>query len=279
MGTSETFLFAATVNNPGCNITSNPTCQNVTWSLPTSTTTPNPDGAIGSTTGVYTAPTTVPSPSTVIVTATSVADTSVTATATVTVVTATTPTVTSVSPNTTALGGLFQDIYITGTNFISTENVFINGAPLASTFVTDISSSVIRARIPDFLLAAPPSSGKLVISVSEQSGAAQTCTDASLCEVTVMAVRPGVAGPSPDSIPQGTAGVLSFNVDGGFFGTGNNPPSPAVIATFNGQQRGIQLPSSQTIGSTRQSVGHYRRRIEFERFHSARPLSRGRKKQ
>jgi len=251
VGTTETFPFAAAVNNPGCNITSNPTCQNVTWSLPTSTTTPNPDGAIDSATGVYTAPTKLPSPSTVIVTATSVADTSVTATATVTVVTATTPTVTSVSPNTTALGGLFQDIYITGTNFISTENVFINNAPLASTFVTDISSSVIRARIPDFLLAAPPSSGKLAISVSEQSGAAQTCTDASLCEVTVMAVRPGVAGPSPDSIPQGTAGVQSFNVDGGFFGTGNNPPSPAVIATFNGQQRGIQLTSSQTIGSTR----------------------------
>jgi len=156
--------------------------------------------------------------STVIITATSVADTSVTATATVTVVTATTPTVTSVSPNTTALGGLFQDIYITGTNFISTENVYVNEAPLASTFVTDVSSSVIRARIPDFILAAPPQSNKLVIKVSEQSGTRQTCADASLCEVTVMAVRPGVAGPSPDSIPQGTAGVLSFNVDGGFFG-------------------------------------------------------------
>src|SRR4029077_12682477 len=170
VGTGETFLFAATVNNPGCNITSNPTCRNVTWSLPTSTTTPNPDGAIGSTTGVYTAPTMVPSPSTVIITATSVADTSVTATATVTVVTAAIPTVTSVSPNTTALGGLFQDVYITGTNFISTENVVINGSQLASSFVTDVSSSVIRARIPDSILAVPPPSGFLQIGVSEQSG-------------------------------------------------------------------------------------------------------------
>ena len=79
VGTGEIFLFTATVNNPGCNLTSNPTCQNVTWSLSTTLT---GIGTIGSTTGVYTAPATVPSPSTVIVTATSVADTSVTATAT-----------------------------------------------------------------------------------------------------------------------------------------------------------------------------------------------------
>ncbi len=250
VGTGETFLFAATVNNPGCNITSTPTCENVTWSLSTTLT---GIGTIGSTSGVYTAPATVPTSteggSTVIITATSVADTSVTATATVTVVTASNPTVTSVSPNGTALGSLFQDIYITGTNFISTENVFINNAELASTFVTDISSSVIRARIPDYILSSPPPSGILQIGVSEQSGPVQTCTtDTSLCNITVLSARPGVVGPTPDSIPQGTAGVLSFGVDGGFFGTGS---TPAVSATYNGQLRGIQLPASQTIGSTR----------------------------
>jgi DNA-binding beta-propeller fold protein YncE len=250
VGTTETFLFGSTVNNPGCNITSNPTCNNVTWSLSTTLT---GIGTIGASTGVYTAPTTVPSPSTVIITATSVSDTSVTATATVNIVTATTPTVTSVSPNATALGGIFQDIYITGTNFISTDNVYINTAQLAPTFVSQVSSSLIRARIPDFILAAPPSKGILQIGVSEQSGGIQTCVvDASLCEVLVAGVRPGVVGPSPDSIPQGTAGVLSFNVDGGFFGTGSNPASPAVSATFNGQLRAIQLPASQSIGSTRQ---------------------------
>ena len=252
VGTGETFSFTATVNNPGCNVTSNSTCDNVTWSLSTTLT---GIGTIGATTGVYTAPTTVPSPSTVIITATSVSDTSVTATATVTVVTATTPTVTSVSPTTTALGGLFQDIYITGTNFISTNHVFVNGVQLPIALVTAVSSSVIRARIPDFILAVPPASGILQIGVSEQTGTGgiQTCTtDASLCQITVAGVRPGVVGPSPESIPQGTAGVLSFNVDGGFFGTGGNPASPAVSATFNGQVRGIQLPFSQTIGSTRQ---------------------------
>ncbi len=250
VGTGEFFLFNATVNNPGCNVTSNSTCNNVTWSLSTTVT---GIGTIGSTTGVYTAPSTVPSPSTVIITATSVTDNTVTATAIVTVVTATTPTVTSVSPSTTALGGLFQDIYITGTNFISTENVFVNGTQLASSLVTDVSSSVIRARIPDYILAVPPPKGILSIGVSEQAGTVVTCTtDATLCQVTVAGVRPGVVGPTPDSIPQGTAGVVSFGVDGGFFGTGSNPASPAVSATFNGQLRGIQLPGSQTLGSTRQ---------------------------
>jgi DNA-binding beta-propeller fold protein YncE len=253
VGTSETFLFTATVNNPGCNVTSNSTCDNVTWSLSTTLT---GIGTIGSTSGVYTAPATVPSPSTVIITATSVADTSVTATATVTVVTATVPTVTSVSPNATALGGLFQDIYITGTNFISTNHVFVNGSQLPTGFVTEVSSSVIRARIPDYILAVPPQpSGILQVGVSEQSGGGgvQTCTtDPSLCQITVAGVRPGVVGPKPESIPQGTAGVLTFNVDGGFFGTGANPAAPAVSAAYNGQLRGIQLPASQTIGSTRQ---------------------------
>ena len=261
VGTGETFLYTATVNNPGCNLTSTPTCENVTWSLSTTLT---GIGTIGPTTGVYTAPATVPSPSTVIITATSVADTSVTATATVALVTASKPTVTSVSPNTTPLGSLFQDIYITGTNFISTENVYINNSQLAPTFVTNVSSSVIRARIPDFILSSPPPppagvpSGVLLVGVSEQSGAVQTCTDTggnvdeSLCEISVVAVRPGVAGTTPTTIPQGTAGVLTFGVDGGFFGTGSAPAAPAVNATFKGQLRGIQLPASQTIGSTRQ---------------------------
>ena len=261
VGTTEHFLFSATVNNPGCNLTSNPTCQNVTWSVPTSTTTPNPNGAIGSATGVYTAPTSVPSPSTVIITATSVADTSVTATATVSVVTAATPTVTSVSPKTTALGGLFQDIYITGTNFISTNNVFLCSSTSLTSCqqlnpgnVSVINSSTIRARISDSFLAAPPSPSPVYqVGVAEQTGTTQTCTaDPSKCQINVEVVRPGVVGPLPDSIPQGTAGVLSFQVDGGFFGTGSNPASPAVSATYNGQLRGIQLPASQTIGSTRQ---------------------------
>ena len=183
-------------------------------------------------------------------------DTSVTATATVNVVTATTPTVTSVSPNTTAFGGLFQDIYITGTNFISTDNVFVNGTAAG----IDVRRAVAGIQLADSSAHSGLHPGRRrrpkgsCRSASPSNpGAIQTCTtDRVACQITVAGVRPGVVGPSPDSIPQGTAGVLSFGVDGGFFGTGSNPASPAVSATFNGQLRAIQLPASQTIGSTRQ---------------------------
>src|SRR6202166_1092860 len=156
VGTGETFSYVATVNNPGCNnINSTANCLTVSWSLSPTLTGIGTITSNGADTGVYTAPARVPSPSTVIITAPSSSDTSVTATATVNIVTAAVPTVTSVSPNTTALGGLFQDVYITGTNFISTNHVFLNGAQLPASLVTDVSSSVIRARIPDYILSVP----------------------------------------------------------------------------------------------------------------------------
>jgi DNA-binding beta-propeller fold protein YncE len=134
---------------------------------------------------------------------------------------------------------LFQDIYLTGTNFISTNHVFVNGTPIAATAVADISSSVIRARIPATLIAVPPPSGLLTVTVSRQSGTPQNCApDVTQCQIVVTSVRPAVVGPSPDSISQSTAGVLSFNVNGGFFGTAANP---SVSATYDGQLRGAAI--------------------------------------
>ena len=252
IGTGETFSgFVATVNNPGCILASDPTCDNVTWSLPT-VTTAGTDGTIDPNTGLYTAPATAPSPNSITVTATSVADTAVTATVLITIQTAIPPTVTSISPNVMGLGGLFQDTYISGTNFISTNKVYINGVVLPDSQVADVSSSLIRIRIPDTLLAAPPAPPALPVlqvSVSQQTGAQQTCANPTDCQITVKSVRPSVVGPTPDSIGQGTSGVLSFNVDGGFFGTAL---APTVSAYFNGQLRAIQLPKSGTTNSTRQ---------------------------
>src|SRR3984957_8201345 len=71
IGTGETFTFAATVNNPGCNnISSTSNCQNVTWSLSTTLTGIGSIASNGPDTGVYSAPTTAPSPSTAIISAT-----------------------------------------------------------------------------------------------------------------------------------------------------------------------------------------------------------------
>jgi DNA-binding beta-propeller fold protein YncE len=238
VGTRETFTFAATVSNPGCdNTVPSNNCQVVTWSLSTTLT---GIGSIDPNLGVYTAPGTVPTTgSAVTITATSVKDTSVTATASVTVVTAAPPTVTSVSPNVAALGSLFQDVYITGTNFISTNKVFINGnlingvTPIDSLPNVSIdSSSVIRARIPDTLLATPPPSGILTVTVSQQTGTPQNCSpDPAQCQVVVGAVRPVIVGPSPNNIQQCNPCSLSFGINGGFFGTVGNP---TVSATFRG---------------------------------------------
>ena len=241
IGTGESFQFTATVNNPGCNTTSNATCLNVTWSLPT---TPTGLGSINAN-GVYTAPTPAPSPSSVTITATSVADTSVTATATVNVVTAADPTLVSVSPPNAALGSLFQDEYITGTNFLSTTIVYVNGALIPAIDVTDDSSSEIRFRIEPGLLASIPPSGVLTVTASQQVGSPQSCPDAAQCQVVISPVRPAIVGPSPDSVPQSqsSASVQSFNVNGGFFGTASHP---SVSATYDGQSRVSQVTNNAT---------------------------------
>jgi DNA-binding beta-propeller fold protein YncE len=247
VGTGEHFTFTATVNNPGCdNSISTNQCLVVTWSLPSTLT---GAGTIDPNTGVYSAPSAAIT--SVTVTATSVKDTAVTATALVTVVTATPPTLTSVSPKTVGLGSLFQDIYITGTNFISTNNVFVNGNQLGGLgpdnlpLISIASSSVIRARIPDSLLATIPAQGVLKVTVSPQTGAPQTCSpDSTQCQIVVSAVRPAITGPSPDNILQGTTGALSFNVDGGFFGTNG---IPAVSATFGGQLRTASVANARQM--------------------------------
>jgi len=221
VGTTENFTFTANVSNPGCVNTQGTTdCTAVTWSVPTSTcpsTTTNCEGTIDANTGKYTAPGQVPTTgSNVTITATSVKDTTVTATAIVTVVTANDPTLTSVSPTTAAVGSLFQDVYVTGTNFISTNNVSVqHGSQVTPLAAVGISSSVIRARIPDSVLATP---GTLQITVSKQTGTPQNCSPAALCQVALIGVRPAITGPAPDSIRQCASCALSFDVNGGFFG-------------------------------------------------------------
>jgi len=135
--------------------------------------------------------------------------------------------------------------------------VFINGKELGDrSLITDVSSSILRVRIPDTFLALPPALppalGMLAIGVSRQGGMAQPCATSSNCNIVVSAVRPAVVGPSPDSISQGN-GVLNFNVNGGFFGTKDNPD---VSATYDGPTgtgtRPAILPAATDPNATRQ---------------------------
>jgi DNA-binding beta-propeller fold protein YncE len=268
VGTGEKFTFSAPVTNIGCNQASDGHCFDVTWSVPT-TTPAGTDGTIDTippsstyptsglpSTGLYHAPPTALS--TVTITATSVKDPTVTATAIVTVVTSKDPVVNSVSPKVAGLGSLFQDIYITGSAFISTNNVFINNTTKLdpTSDFSIVSSSVIRVRIAPDKLAAP---GVLEFSVAQQNGTAQVCAskpDTTPCQVVVTPVRPAVVGPTPDNMPQGSSGVVSFNVNGGFYGTTG---LPTVHATYGGdtQTRAATVNNprqiSVTIGSTSSS--------------------------
>jgi DNA-binding beta-propeller fold protein YncE len=276
IGTNETYPFTSTVTGTSNTSVTWTVCypsssSNSTLNCNASTNTSN--GTINATTGVYTAPPIAPT-SIVTIQATSNQDPSVTAQATVNVVTAANPTVTSVSPNTAPQGQTFLDVYVTGTNFLTTTSVLVNGAPLPvfnngaqsvllpnETFANSGSSvqitgetTTLRARIPDFMLTAAPippaTTATLTITVERQNGTPQSCPTPSLCQIAVTPTRPAIAGPSPDSVLQGSAGSVNFNIDGGFFGTNANP---VVTGKYNGSTRAMSVNSSlNAVSSGRQ---------------------------
>ncbi|MGO9641894.1 MAG: hypothetical protein ACLP1Y_11395, partial [Candidatus Acidiferrales bacterium] len=302
LGTNETSPFFATVtgtttaNCAALNLTP-AQCTAVTWEVcsaftaATATaaatcTSSSSVGTIASTTGLYTAPSSIPSASVIIV-ATSVADKTVTGTGGVEIINAVDPTVSAVSPSTAPQGGLFQDIYLTGTHFISTTSVLLsistpnlqltnvpvatpctegntntstgcfslpNGSVVSqgSSSTLSIESTTMRVRLPDFMLAGQPAlpntSYPISVSVVRQNGVPQTCPTQSQCQVTVTPVRPAIVGPSPDSTPQGGGSALNFNINGGYYGTSANP---TVTALYNGQVRSASITSStRQIGVT-----------------------------
>ena len=138
--------------------------QEVIWSLTSGI------GAIDPNSGVYTAPATT---GTATVTATSVADPTESASATLTIVTAADPTLSSLSPPTGAIGATLQQVYLTGTNFICTTSVLVNGSPLPSGSFFAVSSTTLLVNVPDSVLSTLPTSGStvtLTVTVERQGG-------------------------------------------------------------------------------------------------------------
>lgn len=214
VGLSETFQFLATVTGT--------TNTAVNWSVNDVAGGNSTVGTI-SATGLYTAPATLPSPASATIKAVSAADNSRSANVTLTLVTASDPTLTAISPTSAAQGALFQDIYLTGTNYISTSIVQVNGTPVTSVAVL---ATLMRARIPAELLNV---AGPLTINV-KRAGTGFTTASQTL---TVTPVRPAMVAASPDSGIQGGA-AFTFNANGGYFGP---PASPVVTAEFNGNVR------------------------------------------
>ena len=239
VGAGENFPFTATVTgvpsdtaiSGTCDsMTSTPVpCTAVTWSVTSGS------GSIDSNAGIYTAPATT---DTATVTATSVFDSTKSASASVTIVLATDPTITSVTPNTGAVGALHQDVYLTGTDFISTTSVFISGTQVSTSDIAAGSSTTLQVRVRDSFLT---TAGTLTFTVARPGGMQQACPDLAQCQLELSPVRPAIVGTSPDSILQGSSAAVSFNVNGGYFGTRANP---AITAEFAGQ------PISATISTT-----------------------------
>ena len=270
LGTGETLQFSAAVSGVPlgasivgvCNAISAPPsavpyCNSVTWSV---TPTSGAGNFPSPTSGTYVAPGTA---TTAVITATSIFDSSRIGTASVSIVQATAPTLTSISPTTAPRGGLFQDVYLTGTNLLSTTSVFVNGTQIPNTDVivpqpgltVPASSTVgtlMHVRLSDQALTTapvPPATvATLTFSVEQQQGTTQVaCSNPGSCTLSLNAVRPAIVGTSPDSIPQGTGAPVAFNVNGGFFGT---TQTPAVTATFAGNE--VKFPIVSSTNSTRQ---------------------------
>lgn len=251
IATGQSYQFNATVQGP----------QNsgVTWAVCTSNSTSSglSCGVTGigtiSGSGLYTAPGTLPT-SSVTIQATSVADTTQTGTATVNVVAATAPVLSNFSttypsplaPMVAAAGSAQQDVYINGSNFLSTEEVFVGPAGQAGTAVPTllISTTLLRATIPAAQLA---SAGTLQVGVQTPDGSLASTT----APFTLFPTRPALISELPSSVVQGSTNAVSVALTGGFF---SSAAANATSVTFNGSalNTGVSLNSSRQLTATLQ---------------------------
>jgi DNA-binding beta-propeller fold protein YncE len=232
IGPCETFQFTATVTG-----TSNTA---VSWLLSSGTTTAGssappascPSNGLGAITaaGVYYAPT---SGAAVTITATSAEDPTQKATAQVGFGSGTGLTITSMDPATAVQGSVQQDVYLDGTNFLSTETVLVGGIPVPTTF---LSTTLLRATIPAAQLS---QAGAFQVRIQMQNGSLSALAPNDL---TVFGGRPALVASSPDSVPPSGAGA-NVGLTGGYF-------SPSNSVTFDGQTVAATLAS----GSTRQLI-------------------------
>lgn len=236
IGVTQVFPFKATVQN-------DPNNSGVTWTVQGGTSGSN--GTIDSVTGLYTAPGAVPSPAAVTIQAASNLDSTKTATASVTIVTTSgaAPTLASINPTSGALGSLFQDIYLNGTDLLSTTIVSFNSQPVPSSNIFLVNQSLMRVRIPDTFLAIP--GGAVTVPITVQLGFVQSPPPPSPpVNFTIVPVRPAVVESIPDSELQNSV-ATPIGVNGGYYGSA---ASPIVTAEFNGGTRTANSVNARQLG-------------------------------
>ena len=245
LGTNETLSFVATVSGAGTGFV-----NTVNWLVDgveggnsasgNGTITPMTPGD-GVTPAVYVAPSTVPA-SFITIEAQSVADTTQVTSVDVTIVTASPPTLTSVSPNLVPQGAVFEDLYLTGTNFLSTTTVTFAGLPVSD--VTRVSDTSLRARVSSSVLAAAntncltvPATNPVEYActvVASSQGGATTAGQT----VTVAPVRPAALTALPSTFVQQSGGSPII-VDGGYY-------LPSSTLAYNGTTKASSLVTNPT---------------------------------
>jgi DNA-binding beta-propeller fold protein YncE len=198
---------------------------------------PNPSAPQPCTAGEYFAPTTATPGGSVTITATSAADSTKSGTATVTVSGVSDAVLTSIDPITASQGSAQQDVYLTGSNFFTTDQVFAAAPGQAASAVTTtyISGTLLRATIPGSLLSA---AGQVQVSVLRQNGSPNSPGPVAL---NVTPMRPSIVASSPDSVSQNPSASPTVTLTGGYFS-----PS-ATTALFNGTSIAPSIASSRSL--------------------------------
>jgi DNA-binding beta-propeller fold protein YncE len=225
MATGEHYQFTATVTGT--------TNTNVTWSVNGNAggdatdgyICPNPAAPAGCTAGEYFAPSTFPGAITI--KATSSEDSTVSGSASVTVSTFIPPTIASdgLSPAIVSEGSAQQDVYVSGTDLLTTTTLEVGGVSLPLTAIIPISGTLVRATIPGYLLQQP---GSLSIYAEAQNGDLSP-TAATL---TVNPARPALVSVLPQTLSQGPSGA-TVSLLGGYYVPGR------TTAQFNGISVGV----------------------------------------
>jgi DNA-binding beta-propeller fold protein YncE len=270
--TGQNFQFVASLTN-------DPVPNDVTWQLtqePTSTTslqnsvTCSPTCGSISSSGLYTAPASVPTaytpstittspatPQVVSVIAVSKLDSTKLGLATITIVATGVISFTGISPTVAPQGGVLQDVYLAATNVNSLTSIFFDGLAAPSSQVLVVSPPVAgstptgaRLRLTSAQLAV---AGAHTIGICNPPIGQSTCAPNSSggpFTITVVPERPTLVSTAPTSLPQTPPAATSggaLTIDGGYFGSQN---SPLVSAQFNGAPIAVAAPASRQISLT-----------------------------
>jgi len=141
--------------------------------------------------------------------------------ATVVVASTTAPTISGIEPSVAAQGSVQQDVYISGTNFFSTTQVFVNNVAVPPANVTLISAALMRVTIPGAQLTL---AGLANVALESQDGQ----NSSGPVNLHVAPVRPVVIASTPHSVQLNNGNAaLTAQLTGGYF-------LPNTIPTFNG---------------------------------------------